>query len=290
MRGSPPRRRARGRWAPRALALVAPLALLVSAGCRREARGDTRAAAASSTVAPDAPFDSIAVRGPAGEPAARFPAPARPVSDIVSPRWSDEDARDDAGEAQRVLDLVGVRAGAGVADIGAGDGYYSVRAAARVGPEGRVWAEDIVPRYLALLQDRLRRDDVPNVALALGEPHDPRLPAASVDVALLVHMYHEIEQPFGLLYNLWPALRPGARVAILDLDRPTSAHGTPRALLRCELAAMGYTEEAWHDLAPGEYLAVFAPPRTRAALTPPESVSVRLARGRCAAGAPPATR
>ena len=100
-----------------------------------------------------------------------------------------------------------------------------------------------------------------NVTLALGEAHDPRLPPASVDVALLVHMYHEIDQPFGLLANLLPALRPGGRVAILDADRVTSRHGTPPALLECELRAVGFRQAAFHPLEGGAtYLAVFTPP------------------------------
>jgi hypothetical protein len=76
----------------------------------------------------------------------------------------------------------------------------------------------------------------------------------------MIHMYHEIEQPFGLLYNLYPALRPGARVVILDTTRPTGQHGTPPDLLRCELRAMGYTESAFDRYAADEYVAVFAPP------------------------------
>jgi ubiquinone/menaquinone biosynthesis C-methylase UbiE len=157
------------------------------------------------------------------------------VSSIVAPRWSNEDTRDDAGEAERVFRAAGVAAGTRVADVGAGDGYYAVRAAPRVGPSGVVYAQDIEARYLGLLRRRLRERPQPNVVLALGEPHDPRLPAASADAVLMIHMYHEIEQPFGLLYNLYPALRPGARVVILDTTRPTGQHGTPPALLRCEL-------------------------------------------------------
>ena len=118
--------------------------------------------------------------------------------------------------------------------------------------------------------------------LTLGEPHDPRLPRDAVDVALLIHMYHEIEQPFGLLYNLWPSLKPGARVGILDTTRPTNQHGTPPALLRCELEAMGYTQRAFHETAPGEYLAVFTPPTTEADLTSPDRVPARLEALGCA--------
>ena len=198
---------------------------------------------------------------PPGIPADRFPKPLRPVASIVSDQWSSEDTRERVGEAARVMQLLGIRPGMAVADIGAGSGYYTVRLSRQVGPAGRVYAEDIMPDYLAGLQRRVAAEGLNNVTLALGEAHDPRLPPASVDVALLVHMYHEIDQPFGLLANLLPALRPGARVAILDADRVTSQHGTPPALLECELRAVGFRQVAFHPLEGGAtYLAVFAPP------------------------------
>lgn len=198
---------------------------------------------------------------PPGIPADRFPKPLRPVAGIVSDQWSNEDTRERAGEAARVMQLLGIRPGMAAADIGAGSGYYTVRLSRQVGPAGRVYAEDIMPDYLAGLQRRVAAEGLSNVTLALGEAHDPRLPPASVDVALLVHMYHEIDQPFGLLVNLLPALRPGGRVAILDADRVTSRHGTPPALLECELRAVGFRQVAFHPLEGGAtYLAVFAPP------------------------------
>jgi len=87
------------------------------------------------------------------------------------------------------------------------------------------------------------------------------LPADSVDVAILVHMYHEIAQPYGLLYNLVPALKPDARVGIVDAYASTGEHGTPPGLLRCELAAVGYREISLDRLTGSNaYLAIFAPP------------------------------
>lgn len=198
---------------------------------------------------------------PAGQPASRFPPPSRPVASIISDRWSNEDTRERAGEAATVLRLLGIGPGMAVADIGAGSGYYTVRLSRSVGAGGRVFAEDIVPDYLANLRRRVDAEGLANVTVAEGEPHDPRLPPGSVDVALLVHMYHEIDQPFGLLANLLPALRPGARVAILDANRATAQHGTPPALLECELRAVGYRQVAFHPLEDGAaYLAVFTPP------------------------------
>jgi predicted methyltransferase len=256
---------------------VAAAAALPACRPAAPAREAAREAGAATAAQPAAANDSIVARGPRGTPADRFPAPSRPVSRIVAPRWSNEDDRDDAGETDRVFRAAGIAAGARVADVGAGDGYYTVRLAPVVGPTGVVYAQDIEARYLALLQRRLRVRPQPNVVLALGEPHDPRLPAGTVDAVLMIHMYHEIAQPFGLLHNLFPALRPGARVVILDTTRPTDQHGTPPALLRCELRAMGYRETAFDQYQQDEYVAVFAPPASAAALTPPGEVAARLA-------------
>ena len=205
--------------------------------------------------------DEIGPLGPPGVPAAAFPKPLRPVAPIVSERWSTEDARDRDGESEQVLGFLEVAPGMTVADIGAGDGYYTVRVARRVGLAGHVIAEDVMPAYLEDLRQRLVREHLTNVTLDLGEAHDPRLPAHSVDLVLMVHMYHEVQQPYGLLYNLLPALRPGARVAVIDLDQATERHGTPRAQLLCEFHALGFRETHWGWLrAHREYLALFAPP------------------------------
>ena len=216
------------------------------------------AVSACSAAAPDATLPAAAPPGLAAE---RFPRPQRPVAGIVSDQWSSEDSRERVGEAARVIDLLGIRPGMTVADIGAGAGYYVRRLSPRVGPGGRVIAQDVERSTLDRLGQRVSRDRLDNVSLVLGEPHDPRLASRSVDLALLVHMYHEITQPYGLLVNLVPAMRPGGRVAILDVDGPVLAHGTPRALLSCELAAIGYREVAWHWIeGRSVYLAVFEPP------------------------------
>jgi predicted methyltransferase len=215
---------------------------------------------ACRTESAPAPRDGIAPLGPAGAPASAFPAPSRPVAGVVTDTWSDEDTRDRAGEADTVMALLRVRPGMHVADVGAGSGYYTVRLARRVGPEGRVVAQDIMPEYLRKLRGRVRRDSLANVTVALGEPHDPRLPAASADLVMLVHMYHEVEQPYAFLHNLRRAVKPGGSVAVVDLDRATHRHGTPAALLRCEFRAAGYRQTAMHTLPEGSgYLAVFTP-------------------------------
>ena len=115
-----------------------------------------------------------------------------------------------------------------------------------------------------------------NVAISLGEPHDPRLPPSSLDIAILVHMYHEIAQPYGFLYNLVPAFKPGARIGIVDAYGPTSEHGTPPSLLRCELAAVRYREVSL-DRLPGSaaYLAIFAPPAVSSRTRPEAMVTCK---------------
>lgn len=229
---------------------IASLALLLLAACGGQQQGAAKAAE----------DDAITHLGPPGAAASLFPAPSRPVADIVTDTWSSEDTRDRAGEADTVMRLLEVRPGMRVADVGAGSGYYTIRVSPVVGPGGRVTAQDIMPRYLERLRARVRREGLANVTLALGEPHDPRLPPASADLVLLVHMYHEVEQPYAFLHNLRPALREGGRVAVVDLDRPTNRHGTPPALLRCELETVGYRQSAFHDLGPESgYLAVFTP-------------------------------
>lgn len=191
-------------------------------------------------------------------PASAFPKSRRPVAGIVSDQFSNEDARDRVGEAERVMDLLNVKPGMTVADIGAGNGYYTVRLAVRVGEQGRVLAQDIVPAYADRLRGRVEAEGLSNVTVTLGEPHDPKLPTGIADLALLMHMYHEIEQPYGLLWHLHATMKPGGRVAVVDMDRPTNRHGTPPALLRCEMAAIGYRQVAFHLLGPGSgYLAVF---------------------------------
>lgn len=211
-----------------------------------------------------------------GTPAAVFPNPDRPVANIVSPIWHDEKERDRAGEPRQLVRLLGIKSGMTVADIGAGSGYYVVRLSPVVGPHGRIIAEDVVPEYLRDLRSRVRELGLQNVVVALGERHDPRLPADSLDIAILVHMYHEITQPYGLLYNLVPALKPGARIGIVDAYGPTSKHGTPPNLLRCELATIGYREISLNRLTGSNtYLAIFAPPSVETRTRPEAMIACK---------------
>ena len=181
-------------------------------------------------------------------PSAReFPLPDRPVSDLVSNRFSTETARDSRGEAQKVMDLAEIEPGMTVADIGAGEGYYTVRLAERVGEKGRVLAQDIDSDALERLGIRVEKERLDNVAIKLGDGDDPRLPEDSFDRIFLVHMYHEVREPYAFLWRLWPALNEGGQVIVVDVDRPTDRHGIDPLLLSCEFERVGFELVAFKD-------------------------------------------
>ena len=168
-----------------------------------------------------------------------FPVAGRPVAPIVSDRFSTEDARDRIGEAEAVMELAGVMPGMSVADIGAGEGYYTIRLAKLVGEGGRVLAQDIVPETRDALARRVQREDLDNVSVRLGASADPRLPERSFDRIFLVHMYHEVTEPYEFLWNLREGLRQGGEIVVVDADRPIQRHGMPPALLDCEFESVG---------------------------------------------------
>lgn len=177
----------------------------------------------------------------------RFPKPDRPVSDVGSNAFSTEVQRDSRGEAQTVMRLAEIAPGMTVADIGAGEGYYTVRLAEAVGRTGRVLAQDIDREALQRLGRRVERERLDNVSIRLGETADPRLPENSFDRIFMVHMYHEIADPYAFLWRMWPALREGGQVIVVDIDRPTDAHGIDPLLLSCEFERVGFELVAFKD-------------------------------------------
>ena len=193
----------------------------------------TRSAAAAAMIA----FAVGGCRARSDEP--QFPRANRPVAPTVSSTFSTEDARDRLGEAEEVIRLAGVKPGMWVADVGAGQGYYTVRLAPVVGPKGRVLAEDIDPAARDHLSERVQRERLDNVAVKLGTADDPMLPPASFDRVFLVHMYHEVQSPYAFLWHVREAVKPGGEFIVVDSDRPTERHGIPPAQLKCEFAAVG---------------------------------------------------
>jgi ubiquinone/menaquinone biosynthesis C-methylase UbiE len=207
-------------------------------------------------------------------PQPQFPAAERDVAPIVADSFSTEDARDRVGEAEEVMRLAGVEPGMWVADIGAGEGYYTVRLAPLVGSEGRVLAEDIIPETRDRLAQRVQRENLDNVAVRLGQPDDPKLPAKSFDRVFLVHMYHEVTSPYAFLWHLREGLKDGGEVIVVDADRPTRRHGIPPDLLKCEFAAIGLDQVRFAQIAGSDaYFAAFVARRPR-----PEPRAIRACR------------
>ena len=158
------------------------------------------------------------------------------------------------------MDLADIEAGMYVADIGAGEGYYTVRLSPIVGRNGRVLAEDIVPATIQELARRVQRERLANVALKVGLTNEPQLPDASFDRVLMIHMYHEIEQPYEFLWHLHGDLKRGGSIIVVDADRPTDRHGTPPRLLVCEFNAVGYELKRFERLPDTEsFFASFEP-------------------------------
>jgi protein-L-isoaspartate O-methyltransferase len=191
-----------------------------------------------------------ACRAQPGEP--QFPKAHRPVAPIVGDTFSTEDARDRVGEAEEVMGLAGIKAGMSVADVGAGEGYYTVRLARAVGPKGRVLAEDIRPEVRDELGERVQRENLDNVAVKLGTPDNPMLPTGSFDRVFLVHMYHEVQSPYAFLWHLRDGVKPDGLVVVVDSNRAVERHGIPPAQLKCEFAALGLEPVRFSVLTGGE--------------------------------------
>ena len=155
--------------------------------------------------------------------------------------------RDKKLQIDRVMDLLGITAGKNVADIGAGSGWFTVRAARRVGPTGAVLAEDINPGAIEYIGKRVQKENLANVRTVLGGPDDPRLPTGSVDAVLMLKVYHEIAHPEAFLKALKPALRAGAKVGIIDRNGNGANHGLDHDVVVKEMGEAGFKLVGTYD-------------------------------------------
>jgi SAM-dependent methyltransferase len=155
--------------------------------------------------------------------------------------------RDKKLQIDHVMDLLGITTGKNVADIGAGSGWFTVRAARRVGPTGAVIAEDINPLAIEYIGKRILKENLSNVRTVLGAPDDPRLPAGSVDAVLMLKVYHEIAHPVPTMKVLQRALRPGAKVGIIDRNGDGANHGLNHDVVVKEMGEAGYKLVGTYD-------------------------------------------
>jgi len=174
----------------------------------------------------------------------------------------DSAGRDQRLQISRVMDILGVTPGKTVADIGAGSGWFTVRAARRVGESGVVYAVDINPASTRYVSERARKEQLRNVKTILGKEDDPLLPAGAIDSVLLLKTYHEVAQPIALLRNLRVSLRRGAKVGIIDRNGDGEDHGVGKDVVIHEASQAGYILLDQYDFVKGDkmdYFLVLAP-------------------------------
>lgn len=159
----------------------------------------------------------------------------------------DSPGRDARLQVNRVMDILGIAPGKNVADIGAGSGWFSTRAARRVTDSGTVYAVDINPEAVSYIDHRAQKENLHNIKTILSKPDDPLLPANQVDAVLLLKTYHEVANPVTLLRNLRPALHSGAKLGIIDRNGNGENHGLAKEIVIREASEAGYTISAQYD-------------------------------------------
>jgi SAM-dependent methyltransferase len=186
-----------------------------------------------------------------------------PVMGYQGAEWLERGERADEEGPELALNALQIPKGASVADIGAGSGYMTERLAARVGPAGRVYANDLQPQMLYILSRRLEERRITNVTLVQGTVDDPKLAPASIDLALMVDVYHELSQPQAILRRLREALKPGGRLALLEYRKEDPAipikfeHKMTVAEAKLEVEAEGFTLANVDEALPRQHILIF---------------------------------
>jgi ubiquinone/menaquinone biosynthesis C-methylase UbiE len=165
--------------------------------------------------------------------------------------------REDRLQINRVMEILGITQGKAVADIGAGSGWFTVRAAKRVGAAGVVYAVDINPEAVRYIGERAQKEQLQNVKAILSKPDDPLLPGHSIDAVLLLKTYHEVAQPIVLLQNLHAALRAGAKIGVIDRNGNGEDHGVSRDVVVKEAKEAGYSLLQQYDFVKGDKMDYF---------------------------------
>lgn len=186
-----------------------------------------------------------------------------PVMGVGGAGWLERSEREHEEAPERALDLMNLQPGMVVADVGAGTGYFSIRMARRVGPSGRVYANDVQPEMLAKIRQRSAALHLDNIETVQGSESDPRLPANTMDLVLMVDVYHEFSQPQRMLQGIRASLKPSGRVVLLEYRkedptipiRPDHKMSIPE--VRTELEAEGFKMEKVLDTLPRQHLFFF---------------------------------
>jgi ubiquinone/menaquinone biosynthesis C-methylase UbiE len=186
-----------------------------------------------------------------------------PVMGYQGAAWLERAERLEEEEPDVAISRLNIPKGAAVADIGAGSGYMTVRLSDRVGPAGTVYATDVQPQMLEILRRRLADKRITNVALIQGAIDDPRLPKASVDLELMVDVYHELSEPQAMLHGLRDALKPGGRLVLLEYRKEDPAipikfeHKMSVAEAKLEVEHEGFTLSKVDEVLPWQHILIF---------------------------------
>ncbi len=180
--------------------------------------------------------------------------------------WLERPEREDEEQPQRVIDALEIRKGQTVADLGAGSGYFSFRMASKVGSEGKILAVDIQEAMLNVVRQRAKREGLSNVVAVRSTESDSKLPAASVDLLLMVDVYHELEYPYEVMQSVVKALKPGGRVALVEYRKEDprvmikEVHKMAETQIIKEMAAVGLKHVKTIRTLPIQHLAIFSKP------------------------------
>jgi SAM-dependent methyltransferase len=186
-----------------------------------------------------------------------------PVMGWQGADWLERHERAEEEDPDTAINVLKIARGSSVADIGAGSGYMTMKLSTRVGPEGKVYANDIQPQMLQMLANRLASSKIANVVLIQGTIDDPRLPEASVDLAMMVDVYHELSQPQAMLRHLRAALKPGGRLVLLEYRKEDPSipikyeHKMTVAEAKMELEAEGFTLATVDESLPRQHILIF---------------------------------
>jgi ubiquinone/menaquinone biosynthesis C-methylase UbiE len=203
---------------------------------------------------------------PGGED--RHPVSGRviaPVMGYEGAAWLERPEREFEEQPSKAIKALGIRPGQVVADVGAGSGYYTVRLAKQVGPNGRVYAADIQPEMIVHLQRRLERERIENVELVQATETNPRLPDGRFDLILMVDVYHELSRPQEVLRSLRSSLKPDGRLVLIEFRKESDwvpireEHKMSVKEARMELEAEGYRFDRVIDVLPWQHILVFRP-------------------------------
>jgi ubiquinone/menaquinone biosynthesis C-methylase UbiE len=186
-----------------------------------------------------------------------------PVMGAAGAGWLDRPEREAEEQPEQALDALKIRTGMTVADVGAGTGYMALRMARRVGPTGKVYANDLQPEMLQKLRARSQREKLSNVETVQGTEADPKLPPNTMDLVLLVDVYHEFSQPQAMLDKIRESLKPDGRLVLLEYRKEDPAvpirieHKMSVAEVKTEVEAQGYKLDQVIEKLPRQHIIIF---------------------------------